>query len=76
MKPVIPPKKNRKEQRDYDKYLYKLRHLVENCFLILKTLEGHCHSLCQDLRCLYRCGTRPLYYYLGYYSRLIRVDII
>ncbi len=34
--PVIPPKKNRKEQRDYDKYLYRLRHLVENCFLILK----------------------------------------
>ena len=25
MKPVIPPKKDRKEQRDYDKYLYKLR---------------------------------------------------
>ena len=24
MEPVIPPKKNRKEQRDYDKYLYKL----------------------------------------------------
>ncbi len=33
MKPVIPPKKNRKEQRDFDKYLYKLHHLVENCFL-------------------------------------------
>ena len=31
MEPLIPPKKNRKEQRDYDKYLYKLRHLVENC---------------------------------------------
>ena len=36
MKPVIPPKKDRKEQRDYDKYLYKLRHLAENCFLTLK----------------------------------------
>lgn len=36
MEPVIPPKKNRKEQRGYDKYLYKLRHLVENCFLSLK----------------------------------------
>ena len=33
MEPVIPPKKKRKQQRDYDKYLYKLRHLVENCFL-------------------------------------------
>ena len=28
---VIPPRKNRKEQRDYDKHLYKERHLVE-CF--------------------------------------------
>ena len=28
---VIPPKKNRKVQRDYDKHLYKERHLVE-CF--------------------------------------------
>lgn len=28
---VIPPKRNRKVQRDYDKYLYKERHLVE-CF--------------------------------------------
>ena len=40
MEPVIPPKRNRKEQRDYDKYLYKLRHLVENCFLILKRWRG------------------------------------
>ena len=40
MEPVIPPKKNRKEQRDYDKYLYKLRHLVENCFLSLKRWRG------------------------------------
>ena len=40
MKPVIPPKKNRKEQRQYDKYLYKLHHLVENCFLVLKRWRG------------------------------------
>ena len=40
MEPVIPPKKNRKEQRDYDKYLYKPRHLVENCFLSLKRWRG------------------------------------
>ena len=33
---VIPPKKNRKEQREYDRYLYKIRHLVENAFLWLK----------------------------------------
>ena len=36
MEVVIPPKKNRMEQRDYDKDLYKIRHLVENTFLMLK----------------------------------------
>ena len=40
MEAVIPPKKNRKVQREYDKYLYKLRHLVENCFLLLKRWRG------------------------------------
>lgn len=29
---VIPPRKNRKEPRDYDKHLYRERHLVE-CFI-------------------------------------------
>ena len=33
---VIPPKANRKEQRDYDKALYKERHLVECFFNKLK----------------------------------------
>ena len=37
---VIPAKKNRKEQREYDEYLYKLRHLVENAFLHLKRWRG------------------------------------
>jgi len=40
IKPVIPPKKNRKVQREYDKDLYKLRHLVENAFLALKRWRG------------------------------------
>jgi transposase len=40
MQVVIPPKKNRKEQREYDKYLYKLRHLVENAFMHLKRWRG------------------------------------
>jgi transposase len=40
MNVVIPPKKNRKEQRDYDRYLYKLRHLVENAFMHLKRWRG------------------------------------
>ena len=40
MKVVIPPKKNRKKDRHYDKYLYGLRHLVENAFLHLKRWRG------------------------------------
>ena len=37
---VIPPRKNRKMQREYDKYLYRLRHLVENAFMELKKWRG------------------------------------
>jgi len=33
---VIPPKANRKLQREYDKELYKSRHLIENFFAKLK----------------------------------------
>jgi len=40
IKPVIPPKSNRKIQREYDKEIYKLRHLVENAFLHLKRWRG------------------------------------
>ena len=40
IKVVIPPKKNRKIQREYDEYLYQLRHLVENAFLHLKRWRG------------------------------------
>lgn len=39
MQVVISPKKNRKEQREYDKYLYKIRHLVENAFFISRDGE-------------------------------------
>ncbi len=37
---VIPPKCNRTVQRESDKDLYKLRHLVENAFLYLKRWRG------------------------------------
>jgi transposase len=33
---VIPPRKNRKEQREYDQELYKERNLVERLFQKLK----------------------------------------
>lgn len=36
MTAVIPPKSNRIVQRDYDKELYKARHLIENFFCKLK----------------------------------------
>ena len=38
--PVMPPRSNRKDRQVYDKYLYKLRHLVENAFLYLKQWRG------------------------------------
>ena len=40
MEAVIPPKSNRKEKREYDRALYKLRHLVENGFLEFKQWRG------------------------------------
>jgi len=40
MSPVIPPKKNRIVQREFDRHIYKLRHLVENAFLGLKRWRG------------------------------------
>lgn len=40
MKIVIPPKRKRKKKREYDRYLYKVRHLVENAFLHLKRWRG------------------------------------
>ena len=37
---VIPPKANQKVQRDYDKELYKTRHLIENFFAKLKLFRA------------------------------------
>lgn len=36
---VIPPKKNRKHKRKYDKHTYKERHLVECVFAKLKVFR-------------------------------------
>ena len=36
---VIPPKANRKIQRDYDAEVYKWRHLVENYFAKIKEFK-------------------------------------
>ena len=40
MKVVIPPRRNRKQPRDYGRDLYRVRHLVENAFLHLKRWRG------------------------------------
>ena len=37
---VIPPKRNRKELREYDRDLYAARHLIENFFAKLKQFRG------------------------------------
>ena len=41
---VIPPKKSRKILRNYDRALYKVRHLVENAFLHLKRWRWDCQQ--------------------------------
>jgi len=38
--PVIPPKRNRTTQREYDKHLYKARHLIENFFAKIKQFRA------------------------------------
>ena len=40
MTAVIPPRCSRLTTRNYDNYLYRLRHLVENAFLKLKQWRG------------------------------------
>jgi len=38
--PVIPPKASRKAPRDFDRHLYKGRHLIENFFAKLKQFRA------------------------------------
>ena len=49
MKVIIPPRKNRKIQRKYDKKVYKIRRLVENAFLHLKRWRGIATRYCKNL---------------------------
>ena len=49
MKVVIPPRKNRKIQRKYDKKVYKIRRLVEKAFLHLKRWRGVATRYCKNL---------------------------
>jgi len=64
MKVVITPKKNRKEQREYEEYLYRLRHFIENAFLQLKRWRGIATRYAKNTVFL-PCGrSHPLYRYL------------
>lgn len=40
MNAIIPNKRNRVKPRNYDRYIYRYRHLVENAFLWLKRWRG------------------------------------
>ena len=40
MAPALPPKRNRKVAREYDRALYQERYLVENGFGMLKEWRG------------------------------------
>ena len=46
---VIPPKKNRKKHREYDKNIYENRYQVEKSFLKLKYWQ----SVSTNLLCVY-----------------------
>jgi transposase len=37
---VIPPRQHRPVPRDFDRHLYKERHLIENCFCKLKQFRA------------------------------------
>ncbi len=37
---VIPPRRHRRQKRDYDRHLCKARHLIENFFAKLKRFRG------------------------------------
>ena len=67
MEVVIPPKSNRRHPREYDEYLYKLRHLVEKRFSTTQALEGDCHPLCKAFIFLPRCRSIPLRHSVGLY---------
>lgn len=49
---VIPGKKNRIQPIDYDKHIYKERHLVENFFSLLNDFEESEHGMKNTLRTL------------------------
>ena len=47
--PVIPPKSNRLVKRDFDRHIYKQRHMVENAFERIKRWRGLATRYCKRL---------------------------
>ena len=45
--PVIPPRRNRLVQREFDRHIYKQRHLVENAFGKVKRWRGLATRYCK-----------------------------
>ena len=68
---VIPAKRNRKQQREYDRYLYRLRHLVENAFLHLKRWRGIATRYAKSYNIFSGCCANSLHCYLVYCFDLI-----
>ena len=64
---VIPPKKSRKILRNYDRELYKVRHLVENAFLYLKRLRGVA-TVCQKMRLFSYRRSNQMHIFMGKYN--------
>ena len=48
IKAIIPSKRNRKIQRKIDKYLYSLRHIIENTFQKFKEWRGIATRYCKN----------------------------
>lgn len=61
MKVVIPPKKSRKKKREYDRYLYKARHLVENAFFTSQKVAWNCDPLCKKKRFFSCCRPNQMH---------------
>ena len=47
---VIPPKRNRKHQRAYDRELYKHRNRIERCFNKLKHFRRFATRYCKTIQ--------------------------
>ena len=71
-KAVIPPRKSRKQPKEYDKALYKLRHLVKNAFLHYKRWRGIATHYAKT----YLLSSLPYKFVASHFGRLSHGDTI